>query len=373
MEHIMRELRILISGASIAGPSLAYWLSRHGFKTTVVERAPALRGGGFGVDFRGPVHLGLLERMGILDEVNRHQTGMGDLVFVNADGRVSARLPSFVTSGDVEIERGDLSRILHERTRDTTEYLLGNSIVALGDEAQALFVTFESGESRVFDLVIGADGLHSHVRRLAWGDERQFLRFAGWYFAGDVQMPNDLNLHNQTLSYSEPGRTISLSSGRDSRVVDVSFVFAAEELAYDRRDLEAQKALVAERFAGIGWLGPKALAALREARSLYFDSLSQIHMDYFVRGRIALGGDHRVGFANYQREITPYARGCQKLADGAGPFLAPRTKGEIRRREIAYRLLSSRLLAGFFNGLTTKAARAIKLKEYETSTLYRAA
>jgi len=401
----MRKHRILISGASIAGPSLAYWLSRHGFKTTVVERAPALRGGGFGVDFRGPIHLGLLERMGILDEVNRHQTGMGDLVFVDADGRVSARLPSFVTSGDVEIERGDLSRILHERTRDTTEYLFGNSIVSLEDEAEALLVTFETCEPRVFDLVIGPDGLHSHVRRLAWGDEGQFLRFAGWYFAGDVQMPNDLGLHNQTLSYSEPGRTISLRSGKDSRVVDVSFVFAAEELAYDRRDLEAQKALVAERFAGIGWLGPEALAALREARSLYFDSLSQIHMDQFVRGRIALvgdaaygatlgglgtglamvgayvlagelaaaGGDHRVGFANYQREITSYARGCQKLADGAGPFLAPRTKGEIRRREIAYRLLSTRLLARFFNGLTTKAARAIKLKEYETSTLYRAA
>jgi 2-polyprenyl-6-methoxyphenol hydroxylase-like FAD-dependent oxidoreductase len=113
--------------------------------------------------------------------------------------------------------------------------------------------------------------------------------------AGDVQMPNDLGLHNQTLSYSEPGRTISLSSGRDSRVVDVSFVFAAEELAYDRRDLEAQKALVAERFAGIGWLGPTALAALREARSLYFDSLSQIHMDHFVRGRIALVGDAAYG------------------------------------------------------------------------------
>jgi 2-polyprenyl-6-methoxyphenol hydroxylase-like FAD-dependent oxidoreductase len=403
--HNPRGLRVLISGASIAGPSAAYWLARYGFQTTVVERAPALRGGGFGVDFRGPVHLGLLERMGILEEVRRHQTGVGDMAFVEADGRVSARLPSFVTSGDIEIERGELSRILHERTRDTTEYLFGDSIASLAEDADAVRVTFARGGPRMFDLVIGADGLHSNVRRLVWGDEGKFLRLAGWYFAGDVEMPNVLGLDHQTVSYSEPSRTLTLSSGRDPRVAEVSFVFAAEELAYDRHDVEAQKAIVAGRFAGMGWHAPEALAALRESRPLYFDALAQIRMDGFVRGRVALvgdaaygatlgglgtglamvgayvlagelaaaGGDHRLGFTNYQREIMSYARGCQKLADGAGPFLAPRTKGEIRRRNLTYRVLSSRLLAGFFNGLTTKAARAITLKAYDESALQRVA
>jgi 2-polyprenyl-6-methoxyphenol hydroxylase-like FAD-dependent oxidoreductase len=150
----MHNQRILISGASIAGPSLAYWLNRHGFRTTVVERAPALRGGGFGVDFRGPVHLGLLERMGILDDVRRQQTHMGDSIFVEADGHLSARLPSFVISGDVEIERGELSRILFERTQSTTEYIFGDSIAALTDEANGVRVSFEHAEPRMFDLVI---------------------------------------------------------------------------------------------------------------------------------------------------------------------------------------------------------------------------
>jgi 2-polyprenyl-6-methoxyphenol hydroxylase-like FAD-dependent oxidoreductase len=394
----MQNHRILISGASIAGPSVAFWLARHGFETTVVERASDLRGGGFGVDFRGPVHLDLLARMGIVDEVHRYETGMGEMMFLGADGKVNARLPSFVASGDIEIERGDLSRILYERTRDATEYIFGDSIASLHEEADGVHVTFERDEPRMFDLVIGADGLHSNVRRLVWGDEDQFLRFAGWYFAGDVRMPNDLGIDHQSLSYSEPGRTLMLSA-RDPDVADVSFVFAAQQLAYDRHDLEAQKAIVAERFAGMGWEGAKALAALREAPSLYLDSLSQIHMDEFVRGRVALvgdagygatlgglgtglamvgayvlagelaaaDGDHRIGFANYQREIMSYARGCQKLADYAGPFMAPRTTGEIRRRNIVYRLLSWRMLGGFFNGQTTKAARAITLKEYEGS------
>jgi 2-polyprenyl-6-methoxyphenol hydroxylase-like FAD-dependent oxidoreductase len=395
----MHTLRVLVSGASIAGPSLAYWLNRYGFQTTVVERAPMLRGGGFGVDFRGPVHLGLLQRMGILDDVCRQQTRMGDLSLVDASGNIRARLPSFVISGDVEIERGDLSCILHDLTRDSTEYIFGDSIASLTEHPDAADVTFEHGAPRTFDLVIGADGLHSNVRRLVWGDESQFLRLAGWYFAGGIEMPNQFDLDHQTVSFSEPGRSVSLSSGNDQRVADVSFVFAADPISYDRHDIEAQKRIIVERFAGMGWLAPKALEALRASTSLYFDALAQIRMQAFVRGRVALvgdaaygatlgglgtglamvgayvlagelaaaGGDHRVGFANYQREIMAYARGCQKLADGAGAFLAPRTNFEILARNVMYRLLSSRFLAGFFNGLTTKAARAITIKDYEVA------
>ncbi len=392
----MNNPRVLISGASVAGPAVAYWLNRYGFHTTVVERSPTLRPGGFGVDFRGPVHLGVLERMGVLDDVRREQTHMGEMAFIGADGSVKASLPSFVASGDVEIERGDLSRILHDRTRGATEYLFGDSISSLQETPDEVRVTFERGEPRSFDLVIGADGLHSNVRGLVFGDESQFLRFAGWYIAGGFVVPNDLGLDHRTVSYTEPGRTISLGSGRDPSVADVSFVFASEELGLDRHDLDGQKRILRERFADVGWEAPRALEALRDAPSLYFDSLSKIQMDRFVSGRVALlgdagygatlgglgtglavvgayvlagelasaGGDHRIGFANYEREIRAYAAGCQKLADGAGPFLAPRTRGEIRRRNVIYRLLSLRPLARFFNGLTTKAATDITLKDY---------
>lgn len=392
----MDNTRVLISGASVAGPAIAYWLNRYGFQTTVVERARGLRPGGFGVDFRGHVHLAVLQQMGILEDVRRWQTNMGDMAFVDADGNVKASLPSFVASGDVEIERGDLSRILHARTKDTTEYIFGDSIASLDETPDEVRVAFERGDPRTFDLVIGADGLHSNVRRLVFGDESQFLHFAGWYIAGGYVMPNHLGLDHRTVSYTEPGRTVSLSSRRDASVADVSLVFASEELDVDRNDLEGQKRVLTERFADVAWEAPRALEALRDAPTLYFDSLSKIHMDDFVRGRVALlgdagygatlgglgtglaivgayilagelasaAGDYRAGFANYQQEIRSYASGCQKLADGAGPFLAPRTKGEIRRRNIIYRLLSMRVLAGFFNGLTTKAAIDITLKDY---------
>src|SRR5262245_12602868 len=119
---------ILISGAGIAGPALAYWLRRYGFTPTVVERAPSVRDGGYAVDFRGPVHLAMLEKMGLLDPVERLRTGTGDWWQVDARGRRVARMPAEQTGGDLEVLRGDLARVLFESTRDGTEYMFGDSI-----------------------------------------------------------------------------------------------------------------------------------------------------------------------------------------------------------------------------------------------------
>src|SRR5262245_17306527 len=139
---------ILISGAGIAGPALAYWLRRYGFTPTVVERAPALREGGYAVDFRGPVHLDLLARMGIRDEVERARTGTGDSFYVNAQGKRLARMPAEQTAGDIEVLRGDLVRVLHGATRNETEYVFGDSITALEETADGVNVTFEQAAPR---------------------------------------------------------------------------------------------------------------------------------------------------------------------------------------------------------------------------------
>src|SRR5436305_11711914 len=158
----MRNSRVLVSGASIAGPSVAYWLQRAGFDLTVVERAPALRTGGFSVDFRGRPHLTVLERMGILDEVRAAQTHMQGLTFVHADGAAILTLPASFLSGDVEIERGDLTRIIYNRTHDIAEYRFGDSIASLLDTGDDGVVDFESGVSAPYEPVIGADGLRSN-------------------------------------------------------------------------------------------------------------------------------------------------------------------------------------------------------------------
>lgn len=394
----MKNPNVLISGASVAGPALAYWLDRYGFRPTVVERAPALRDGGFAVDFRGTAHLTVLARMGILEEVRRQQTGMGEQVVVDETGKRLAALPSEFMSGEVEIHRGDLSRILYDRTRDNVEYVFDDSIASMREAPDGVAVTFERGEPRVFDLVVGADGLHSNVRRLAFGEESRFLRFFGHYIAG-WSVPNRLGLDRTGLIYNVPGKGVTLAATRDPGVAGAGFVFASERIDYDRRDVAAQKKLLADRYAGVGWEVPRLIEGLWDAPDLYFDSISQIQLEHFSTGRIVLlgdagygatvgglgtglaivaayvlagelaraDGDHQAAFTRYEERIKDYARGCQKLAGGAGPFLAPATAGKIRRRNLTYRMLSAPMLAGVLNKMTTKAANAIRLEDYTTA------
>ncbi|MBT2398025.1 FAD-dependent monooxygenase [Streptomyces sp. ISL-100] len=392
----LRNLNVLISGASIAGPALALQLSRYGARVTVVEKAPALRTGGFAVDFRGHVHRKVLQELGIWDDVHRRQTHMGTQTVVDVDGSPRVDLPSAMMSGDVEIFRGDLSAILYERTKDTVEYVFGNSVATMAEDAHGVDVTFDHGAPRRFDLVVGADGLHSNTRRLAFGDESQYLRHLGYYVAG-FDMPNHLGLDRTALIYSDPGRMVSITNyDGDPDRAGASLVFASEQLAYDRNDLGRQKKILAAKFADMGWETPKALDALDAADSLYFDAIAQIHIDRLSKGRVVLIGDagygatmggmgtgaavvcayvlagelararggHRTAFAAYEAEVRDFAKGCQKIAGNAGPFLAPPSEKKIRQRDRAYRMLSSRLLAGFFKKLTERAATNIRLKDY---------
>ncbi|MFF1377971.1 FAD-dependent monooxygenase [Streptomyces sp. NPDC058308] len=395
--HSLAHLNVLISGASVAGPALALWLARYGARVTVVEKAPALRAGGFAVDFRGPVHRTVLRRMGIWDEVHRRQTRMGRQTVVEADGKERVDLPAFFMSGDVEIFRGDLSEILHERTADRVEYVFGDSVATLSEDSEGVDVTFERGAPRRFDLVVGADGLHSHTRRLVFGDESRHLRHLGYYVAG-FAVPNHLGLDRTARIYSEPGRTVMINNyGDDPGRAGVALVFRSDRLDHDRHDITQQKKILADRFAGMAWNhATTALEGLRSAEDLYFDAIAQIHVERLSQGRVVLlgdagygatmggigtgtalvcayvlagelaaaGGDHRAGFAAYEAEIGAYARGCQKSSGNAGPFLAPPTEKKIRSRDRAYRVLSSRLVAGLFKRLTERAASDLVLKDY---------
>ncbi|MEU7059618.1 FAD-dependent monooxygenase [Streptomyces sp. NPDC046197] len=394
--HRLGHLNVLISGASVAGPALALNLARYGARVTVVEKAPALRGGGFAVDFRGHVHRTVLTSMGIWDEVHARQTHMGAQSVVDADGAPRVDLPAEMMSGDVEIFRGELAQIMYERTRDEAEYVFGDSITALTETPDGVEVAFERGAPRRFDLVVGADGLHSNTRRLAFGDESRYLRFFDHYVAG-FEVPNHLGLNRTGRLYSEPGRCVGISNyDGDPDRAGALLVFRSGELTYDRRDVAAQKRILAERFADMGWETPLVLKALEQADDLYFDAIAQIHVDRLTKGRVALlgdagygatmggmgtgvaivgsyvlagelalaGGDHRTAFAEYESRIRDFAKGCQKISGNAGPFFAPPTERRIRSRDRMYRLLSSRLLAGFFKKLTEKAATDIELRDY---------
>ncbi len=200
----MKNKNILISGASMAGPALAFWLSRYGFHPTIVECAPALRPGGYAVDFRG-ASLRVLERMGLLPEVQRKQTRIGAITIVDRNNRKVASMPDGFTSGELEILRGDLARVFYEATCGTTEYIFGDSIAGIEESGSGVDVQFQRGGRRTFDLVVGADGLHSKVRSLAFGEEANFVRYLG-YYVSIFTIPNYLNLERSGLYYGTPGQ-----------------------------------------------------------------------------------------------------------------------------------------------------------------------
>ena len=349
----MQNHEILISGGSVAGPALAYWLRRHGFSPTIVERAPAPRTGGQAIDVRGAA-LEVVDRMGLLAEVRAAATAMRGMSYVDGAGRELVRLTDLTLTGglvqgpDVELMRDDLVELLYRATRDDVEYLFDDSIAALREEPDGVYVDFERGGSRRFDLVIGADGLHSRVRALAFGPESDYLHHLGAYLSV-CSAPNLLELDYWQVFHLAEGRMVGVYSARRNTESRIMFGFQSGRLDLDHRDVEAQRMAIADRFAGIGWRGEELLAAMWRSPDFYLDSMSQVRMPRWSTGRIALvgdagygpsplsgqgtslalvgayvlagelaraGGDHVGGFDAYQRALAEYVQLNQQLALG---------------------------------------------------------
>ncbi|AYJ07710.1 FAD-dependent monooxygenase [Mycobacterium avium] len=286
-------MRILISGASIAGPVLAYWLTRYGFEVTVVERAPTLRKtGGHAVDLFRPA-MEISAKMGVLPRIEDLATGTTRLTLYREGRPQPSRIDLtkiYAASSDrhVEIMRDDLSEVYYDAARDDVEYLFGDSITAIEPDGT---VTFEHCAPSTFDVVVGADGLHSNVRRLTFGDEAGLTRFLGGYLSV-VSAPKTLVGPGEMVGHVGVGRFAGIYTADhldDARAV---FLFrSAAELAYDHRDTARQKELLREAFAGMhdevdGWL-----AETERTPTFYFDSITQLRTDRWSRRRVTLVGD----------------------------------------------------------------------------------
>ncbi|GAA2251330.1 oxidoreductase [Streptomyces ruber] len=285
----------LISGAGVAGPALAFWLNRHGFTVTVVEKAGTFRGGGHPVDVRGTA-LDVVRRMGILPRLRDMHIDLRRLTFLDGDGgEVASVAPHTVTGGvagrDLEVRRGDLTAALYTTVRDDVEFLFDDSVDTLHQTGHGVDVTFRGGGSRTFDMVFGADGLHSRTRELLFGPEGRFHRYLGYCFAG-FTMRNTFGLSHELLMWNTPGRAAALYAVEDEDAVHALLTFTHPEPPSDAfRDPEARRNLVASVFADAGWKVPAMLAALNDADDLFFDTVGQIRMPRWSSGRVALVGD----------------------------------------------------------------------------------
>lgn len=378
-------MRIAISGAGVAGTALAYWLHRAGHTPTVIERAPQFRTGGYMIDFWG-VGYAVSRRMGIEAQLRDAGYQVQSLQSVGPDGRVLAELRTDVLRqliGDdfTSLPRGDLAAAIYTAIADDVEMIFGESITGIDEHDDGVRLSFRRGKPRDFDLVIGADGLHSNVRRLVFGPDADFEHYLGCQVAAgilDGYRPRDELAY---VTYSVPGRQVGRFALHGDRTMFL-FVFRDDRPGTGT----SPKQQLRNQFGDAGWECPQILAALdglSDPDDLYFDVVSQVRMDRWSRGRVLLigdaagcisllggegtglaiteayvlagelaraGGDHRHAFATYESRLRPFIEAKQAGARQLLGFFATRTRFGLWLRNLAIRAMNIRPLANLFSG-----------------------
>ena len=383
-------MKILISGAGVAGPTVAHWLLKAGHEPVIVETAPAFRTGGYVIDFWG-LGYEIGARMGLEAQIREAGYRVGEIRMVDAKGRrrasLNARLFEQMMGGRyISIPRGDLARIIYASVKPHIETMLGDSITSLDDHASGVRVSFENAADRDFDLVIGADGLHSNIRRLTFGAREDFEHEIGYRVAAfeiPGYRPRDELVY---MLYSEPGKQVARFALNGDRTL-VLLVFLAEPGVPAPRDEAAQREELRRVFAKTGWETADMLKAMEDAPDIYFDNVSQIRMPQWTKGRVALvgdaaacasllagegtglamtesyvlagelakaRGDYRKAFANYDRRLRLFIEGKQKTAEKFASSFAPKTALGIWMRVMATRLMAFRPFAELFIGASLR-------------------
>jgi 2-polyprenyl-6-methoxyphenol hydroxylase-like FAD-dependent oxidoreductase len=371
-------MRVLISGAGIAGPTLAYWLAHYGMEPTLVEKAPQLRTGGYIIDFWG-AGFDIADRMGLLSEIKRKGYMMQELRVVNQKGKKVTGFPvdafARVTGGRyASLRRGDLAASIFGLIEGKVETIFGDSVARIEQGEKGVQVAFQSGMERNFDLVVGAGGLHSRVRELVFGPQEHFEKYLGCKvaaFDAAGYRPRDELVY---VMYTEVGQQVARFAMRGDRTMFL-FTFADNDVTTPG-DVPSQKALLRKRFGRSGWECPQILNALDAANDLYFDRVSQIRMNeqqgLWTRGRVTLigdaascvsllagqgsalamvaayilagelhhsNGDYAAAFARYQTLFGPFVREKQKVALRFAGFFAPKSSLALFFRNQVMKLL----------------------------------
>lgn len=396
----MKTMKILITGASIAGPTLAYWLHRYGFEITIVERAPELRLGGQNIDVKGPAWE-IVRKMGLEENIRAANTTEIGIRFVSPQNRTLAEFPkesNLSMTQELEILRGDLVQILYEHTKDKVAYRFGDYITSLDQQPDNVSVTFAGGHTEVYDLVIAAEGIGSGTRKLAFKSEPRF-NFLKLYTAyltiskapTDSRWARWCNVRGGILFILRP------DNYGETRA---SITFLSEDENYRDLTLEQQKKILIERIKGTGWESDRLIKEIESTRDLYFDKVSQVKAPNWSNGRVAIVGDaaycatpiagkgtdlsmsgayilagelfrahtHQEAFTAYERRMRPYVETCQKLPPGIPRLVYPISAFGVRLLDSAIYILGRKPVKwfiGLLSGKKHEPGKEIELPDYE--------
>ena len=393
-----KQRSILVTGASVAGPTLAYWLARQGMAVTVVERAPEFRDGGQTIDVRGAGKV-VAQRMGLESAIRARSTHEDGIRFVDEQDRTRAEIGIGAFDGngpvaELEILRGELARLLIEHGRSTVEYRFGDSIAALEDLPHGVKVRFAQGGEEMFDLVIAAEGVGSPTRKLVFGDEvrrRSFDLYTAYFTI--PRAPGDAR---QMRWFNAPGG-LSVCVRPDNLGTSRALLsFQAAANGYEKLPPARQKTLLKEKFAGLKWETPRILAALDDAPDLYLDQISQVKMARWSKGRIALVGDaaycaspisgmgtslgmcgayvlagelgrhddHAQAFAAYESIMRPYVDQAQDVPLFAPRLASPHSRAGIALGHALLRMSNVPIVKSLLARFLTPKADALALPDY---------
>ena len=392
--------KVLISGAGIAGCCLAWWLERYGYSVTIVEQAPEPRRGGYVIDFWG-LGFDVAERMGLLDDLRRRDLQIHEFRVVDDDGRTTASLNQSALQGLTKgrlmsLQRSAVALGLYAAIKDRVAVRFDDSVDDLSEAADAVDVRFRAGGTGRYDLVFGADGLHSAVRRAAFGDEPGVERYHGFRvaaFSAPGYGHRDPHIY---VTYAKPGRQIWRVTLNDDACVFLLVVAEADPEALPAHDAASQKLALERLFADAAWEAKEVLAALDDATDLYFDRVSQIELPAWSKGRVALlgdacacpsllagegssmamaeaytlagelhvaGGDHLAAFPAYEQQLRPYVQRKQKAARGFAAQFVPSTAAGLWLRNLSLKTVTALGLSSLL--FRSQLRDPLKLVSYE--------
>lgn len=372
----MKNLKILVSGASMAGLTSAYWLDENGFEVTVVEKATAIRGGGYPVDVRGSA-INIVKMMGIYEDLRLQDLNDMKFKIIDDQNEIISQFTdeSMKASDDIEIPRGDLSSALYKVIQEKNiDILFNDSIKTMEHLNNGVEIEFESGKKEYYDLVVGADGIHSNTRKLSPGEEEHYKKYLGHCFTG-FTVKNYLDMYKEAVIYSEAGRTSIMYATENKEEVHAFLIFSDEKEPFvNHRNIEKHKQLVKSKFENLGGIAPKLLETMMKSDDIYFDTTTQIIMDHWSKDRVVLVGDAahapsfltgqgsslamigsyilanelknenniKDAFLSYEKAMKPFVELNQSAIDNEGSsILYPKDEEEMEKRNLILKQMNN--------------------------------